>query len=122
MHAARPILRKNEPRTTWAAGHPVTGRRSPAGSARPPALDGRSTTSGTVSFARTGGRRAVKVQAVAGKLRPVRGADVVDLGERLGQLAERALDGNLCRAGAVPGQAGEQDRRDVAVSPDGVGC
>src|SRR5215471_5628842 len=53
MHAARPILRKNEPSTTRAPGNPVTGRRSPAGSARPPDPDGRSTTSGTVISART---------------------------------------------------------------------
>jgi len=53
MHAARPILRKNEPSTTRAPGNPVTGRRSPAGSARPPDPDGQSTTTGTVIFART---------------------------------------------------------------------
>jgi len=54
MHAARPIRRKNEPSTTRAPGNPVTGRRSPAGSARPPDPDGQSTTPGTVISARPG--------------------------------------------------------------------
>ena len=52
MHPGRPVRQKNEPSPTRAPGNPVTSRRSLAGSARPADLDGRSTTSGTVIYAR----------------------------------------------------------------------
>jgi hypothetical protein len=47
MHPAGPVRQKNEAQPTRAPGHPVTGRRPLAGSARLADRDGRPTASGT---------------------------------------------------------------------------
>ncbi len=54
MHPARPVRQKNEAQPTRAPGHPVTGRRPLAGSARLADRDGRPTASAQVEFERRG--------------------------------------------------------------------